>query len=142
MSTNHTTLVGNLTSDPEVKFAQGSGNAYLSFSIAVNHSKEEVSFFNVKAFKELAENITNSLAKGTRVIVIGYTKQESWEDKETGQKRSSVTFYADDVAPSLRWATAVVTKNEYKGGDSNSNSNENSSAPVRSQATLTGDEPF
>ena len=140
MSTNHTTLVGNLTSDPEVKFGQ-SGNAYLSFSIAVNHSKEEVSFLNVKAFKELAENITNSLTKGTRVIVIGYTKQESWEDKETGQKRSSVTFYADDVAPSLRWATAVVTKNEFRG-NSESQSGEASPAPVRQQATLIDESPF
>ena len=142
MSTNHITIVGNLTSDPEVKFSQN-GNAYMQFSVAVNHSKEDVSFFTVKAFKELAENITNSLTKGTRVIVIGYTKQESWEDKETGQKRSSVSFYADDVAPSLRWATASVTKNEFRGNTEGTGNPVSASAePVRSQATLIDESPF
>ena len=72
---------------------------------------ESTSFFDVVAWRELAENATESLARGTRVTVTGRLEQRSWETPE-GQKRSKVEINATDIAASLRWATAKVTKTE------------------------------
>jgi len=119
MTGNTITITGNLTRDPELRFTP-SGQATTSFGIAVNRRwlnrddntwEESTSFFDVVAWRELAENATESLARGTRVTVTGRLEQRSWETPE-GQKRSKVEVVADDVATSLRWATAKVTKNE------------------------------
>ena len=76
--------------------------------------QEATSFFDVICWRELAENVSESLKKGTRVIVTGRLEQRSWE--QDGNKRSVVEINADEVAPSLRWATAKVEKTERRSG--------------------------
>ena len=115
---NTVTVVGNVTRDPELRFAQ-SGMAIAQFGLAWNRRRQdqedEVSFFDVTCFRQLAENVAESIHKGARVVIYGTLEQRSWETDQ-GERRSRVTIIADDVAPSLRWATADVTKNEYRGG--------------------------
>lgn len=118
---NTTTLVGNLTRDPELKFTPAA-KAVVEFGLAVNRRwqvgdewKEEASFFNVNAWESLAENIAESLVKGDRVIVVGELRQRSWETDD-GQKRSVVEVKATSVGPDLTWATAKPVRNEKKGG--------------------------
>ena len=118
---NTVTVVGNVTRDPELRFAQ-SGMAIAQFGVAWNRRRQdqedEVSFFDVTCFRQLAENVAESVKKGARVVVYGTLQQRSWET-DHGDRRSKVEILADDVAPSLRWATAEVTKNEYRGGGDN-----------------------
>jgi single-strand DNA-binding protein len=125
MADNTVTVIGNLTRDPELRYT-GGGQAMAKFGIAVNRRwqnrqtnemEEQTSFFNVVAWRELAENAAESLPKGARVIVTGRLEQRSWETPE-GEKRSVVEITADEIAPSLRWATAKVERTERKGGDS------------------------
>jgi single-strand DNA-binding protein len=115
---NTVTVVGNVTRDPELRFAQ-SGMAIAQFGVAWNRRRQdqedEVSFFDVTCFRQLAENVAESLKKGARVVVYGTLKQRSWET-DNGDRRSKVEILADDVAPSLKWASAEVTRNEYRGG--------------------------
>jgi single-strand DNA-binding protein len=122
---NTISIVGNLTREPELRFAP-SGQATVTFGIAVNRTwtdrqsqerKESTSFFDVVAWGSLAENAATSLAKGTRVVVTGRLEQRSWETQE-GDKRSKVEITADEIAPSLRWATVHVTKNERRSPES------------------------
>lgn len=115
MSDSQVVLVGNLTRDPELRYT-ATGKGVASFSIAVNRRwqangewQEKVSFFNVTAWEPLGENLSASLSKGTRVIVIGRLEQREYEDKE-GNKRSVVEVIADEVGPSLRWARAEVQR--------------------------------
>src|SRR5438128_11669812 len=128
MNGNSVTLVGNVTRDPELRFT-ASGQATASFGLAVNRvwndrqtneRKEAVSFFDVVCWREMAENVSESLQKGARVVVTGRLEQRSWENQE-GEKRSKVEVVADEVGPSLRWATAAITKNDRRtpggGGD-------------------------
>ena len=114
---NTITVVGNVTRDPELRFTQG-GMAVANFGIAWNKRKqdgeEEVSFFNVSCFRQLAENVAESLTKGSRVVVYGMLQQRSW-DTPDGDRRSTVEIIADDVAPSLKWASAEIRKNEFRG---------------------------
>jgi single-strand DNA-binding protein len=114
---NTITVVGNVTRDPELRFTQG-GMAVANFGIAWNRRKqdgeEEVSFFNVSCFRQLAENVAESLSKGSRVVVYGMLQQRSWDTPE-GDRRSAVEIIADDVAPSLKWASAEIRKNEFRG---------------------------
>lgn len=122
---NSVTLIGNVTRDPELKFTNG-GASVIEFGLAYNRKwtdrntqeeREEVSFFDVTAWAGLADNIGNSINKGDRVVVLGRLKQDSWEDKETGKTRSKVVIIADEVSPSLRWATIpTLVKNERSGG--------------------------
>lgn len=120
---NTVTITGNATREPELRFTPG-GQAVASFGLAVNRRwqnrqtqewEESVSFFDVTAWAQLAENAAESVAKGTRVTVTGRLDQRQWETKE-GDKRSKVEIVADDVAVSLRWATAEVTRTEGNGG--------------------------
>ena len=115
---NNVTVVGNITRDPELRFTQA-GMAVASFGLAWNRRKkdgdDEVSFFDVTCFRQLAENVAESLGKGSRVVVSGALQQRSWETQD-GDRRSKVEILADDIAPSLKWATAQVTRNEYRGG--------------------------
>lgn len=122
MNGNSVTLVGNITRDPELRFT-ASGQATASFGLAVNRMwndrqtnerKEAVSFFDVVCWREMAENASESLSKGARVLVTGRLEQRSWETPE-GDKRSKIEVVADEVGPSLRWATAQVTKNDRRG---------------------------
>lgn len=115
---NHASLTGNVTRDPELRFTTG-GRATASFGLAVNRRyqqngewKEDVSFFNVSAWGDLAENICGSFSKGDRVMVSGRLEQRTWDDKTTGDKRSAVELVADEVGGSVKWATVKVTKVE------------------------------
>ncbi|MFA5786009.1 MAG: single-stranded DNA-binding protein [Actinomycetota bacterium] len=119
---NNVVLIGNLTDDPELRFTPN-GAAVANFRIAVNRvynnrngeKVEETDFFRVNVWRGLAENVAESLSKGTRVVVTGRLRSRSWETEE-GQKRSVVEVEADEVAPSLRFATAKVEKTSRGGG--------------------------
>ncbi|GMU78151.1 MAG: single-stranded DNA-binding protein [Acidimicrobiia bacterium] len=124
MADNTVTIVGNVTRDPEVRYTAG-GQANATFGVAVNRRwqnrqtnewEERVSFFNVVCWREMAENVAESIGKGTRVVVTGRLEQRSWET-DNGEKRSVIEIVADEVAPSLRWATATINRNERRGGD-------------------------
>jgi single-strand DNA-binding protein len=119
---NSVTVVGNVTRDPELRFTP-TGQARASFGLAVNRRwqnrqsgewEEAVSFFDVVCWREMAENASESLSRGSRVIVTGRLEQRSWETQE-GEKRSKIEIVADEIGPSLRWATASITKNERRG---------------------------
>ena len=121
MPDNTVTLVGNVTRDPELRFTP-SGQAVATFGLAVNRRwqnrqsnewEEQTSFFDVKCWAQMAENVGESLHRGARVIVSGRLEQRSWET-ENGDKRSKVEVVADEIAPSLRWATVEITKNERR----------------------------
>ena len=125
MADNTVTLVGNVTRDPELRFTP-SGQAVATFGVAVNRRwqnrqtnewEEQVSFFDVKCWAQMAENVSESLTRGARVVVSGRLEQRSWET-EQGDKRSKVEVVADEIAPSLRWATVSITKNERREGGS------------------------
>ena len=150
MADNSVTIVGNLTRDPELRYTPA-GAATCQFGVAVNRvwtdrqtneKKEATSFFNVVAWREMAENAGESLAKGSRVIITGRLEQRSWETQE-GEKRSVVEIVADEIGPSLRWATAQVVRNERRSGDGGTSSGGGASRPVANEAASYGDEePF
>lgn len=115
MADNNVTLVGNITRDPELRFTQG-GRAVATFGIAVNRRyqvngewQEQTSFFNVVAWGQLGENAAASLTKGARVVVNGRLEQREYQTQQ-GEKRTVVEVNADEVAPSLRYATAQVER--------------------------------
>jgi len=119
---NNITISGNITRDPEMRYTP-SGISKVTFGVAVNRSwrnqqsqewEEQTSFFNVVAWRQLAENASASLTKGSRVVVSGRLEQRSWETDQ-GEKRSIVEIVADDIAPSLRFATAEIHKVERSG---------------------------
>jgi single-strand DNA-binding protein len=119
MADNTVTLVGNITREPELRFT-GGGKGVASFGLAVNRRyqvngewQEKVSFFNVVAWDSLGENAAASLHKGHRIIVNGRLEQRDYETKD-GEKRNVVEIVADEIGPSLRWASAEVTKNERR----------------------------
>lgn len=124
MADNSVTLVGNITRDPELRFTPG-GQARAEFGLAVNRvwtdrasneRREQVSFFNIVCWGQLGENAAQSLSKGTRVVVTGRLEQRSYET-QAGEKRDRFEIVADEVGPSLRWATAQVERNDRRGGD-------------------------
>ena len=119
---NSVILVGNITRDPELRFTN-TGQPTASFGLAVNRRwqnrqtqewEEATSFFDVVCWREMAENVSETLTRGSRVMVAGRLEQRSWETQE-GDKRSKVEVVADEIGPSLRWATAQITKNERRG---------------------------
>lgn len=125
---SHVSLTGNVTRDPEIRFTPAQ-LAVVKFGIAVNKSKkvgdqweETPHFFDVTCFGSLADNVAESVTKGARVTVTGELEYQTWEDKETKEKRSKVAVVADDVAVSLKWASAVVTRNEKGSNTSGSGS--------------------
>ena len=124
MATNTVTVIGNLVEDPELRFTP-SGVAMAKIRVAVNRRwrdknndwQEETSFFGGTCWREAAENVAESLQKGARVIISGSLEQRSWETQE-GDKRSIVELRIDEIGPSLRWATASVTRTA-KSSDGN-----------------------
>ncbi|WP_265442527.1 single-stranded DNA-binding protein [Flexivirga meconopsidis] len=119
------TIIGNLTQDPELRFTPN-GAAVANFTVAstprymdrqTNEWKDgETLFMRCSVWREAAENVAESLTRGSRVIVSGRLKSRSWDDKETGQKRSAMELEVDEVGPSLRYATAKVNKTQRGGG--------------------------
>ena len=119
-------VVGNLTADPELRYTQ-SGLAVANFTVAstpkvfdkqTNELKDgDALFLRASVWREFAENVAGSLSKGSRVVVTGRLKQKSYETKE-GEKRTSFELDVDAIGPDLRYATAQVTKSEFKSGQS------------------------
>jgi single-strand DNA-binding protein len=117
MSTS-VTLTGRLTRDPDVKFS-AAGKAVARFAVVTSRRvkdrdsgewrDESTTFWDCVAFGELAQNVADSLEKGTAVVVTGHASQEEWTTKD-GEKRKSLKVVAEDVAASLRWASAKVMK--------------------------------
>jgi single-strand DNA-binding protein len=125
---NQVVIVGNLTDDPELRYTPN-GAAVANFRVAVNRRYKdqsgewkdgETSFFRVNAWRSLGENAAESLTRGSRVVVVGRLRARSWETQE-GETRSTVEIEADELGPSLRWATAKVEKTQRSSGDWNDN---------------------
>ncbi|WP_166876790.1 MULTISPECIES: single-stranded DNA-binding protein [unclassified Salinibacterium] len=118
------TVVGNLTADPELRYTQG-GLAVANFTIAStprtfdrasNDWKDgEALFLRASVWREFAEHVAGSLTKGSRVVATGRLRQRSYETKE-GEKRTSIELEIDEIGPSLRYATAQVTRTSSTGG--------------------------
>jgi single-strand DNA-binding protein len=139
MPDNSITLVGNVTRDPELRFTP-TGQATATFGLAVNRRwqnrqtqewEEQTSFFDIVCWREMAENVGESIVRGARVIVSGRLEQRSWETQD-GDKRSRIEVIADELGPSLRWATAQVVKNERRGPSAGGGNNQGGSRPERS----------
>lgn len=118
------TIVGNLTDDPELRFTP-SGAPVANFTIAstprfmdrqTNEWREgETLFMRCATWRQAAENVAESLERGMRVVAQGRLRQRSFETRE-GEKRNVVEMEVDEIGPSLRWATAKVTKTQRSGG--------------------------
>ncbi|KWX02762.1 Single-stranded DNA-binding protein [Carbonactinospora thermoautotrophica] len=112
------TVVGNLTKDPELRFTQD-GTAVTTFTVAstprvfdraqVEWRDGEPLFLRCTVWRQYAEHVAESLAKGMRVIVVGRLRQRVWEAPD-GSKQTSFEVEVDEVGPALRWATATVKK--------------------------------
>ncbi|WP_323959821.1 single-stranded DNA-binding protein [Arthrobacter sp. JZ12] len=118
------TVVGNLTGDPELRFTP-SGSAVANFTIAStprtfdrqsNEWKDgETLFLRASVWREAAENVAETLTKGTRVVAQGRLKSRSYETKE-GEKRTVMELEVDEIGPSLRYASAKVSRTQRSGG--------------------------
>ena len=149
---NVITIVGNLTDDPELRYTPN-GVAVTNMRVAVNRrmfNKESNSwddkldgYFTVNVWRDHAENVAESLKRGTRVLVTGRLISRSYENKE-GETRWVTEIEADEVCPSLRWATAKVSKvNRSSGGSGGSGGGDSwGSAPPPAQAPAADDVPF
>ena len=122
---NTTTVTGNLTRDPEVRYTR-EGHANVQLGLAVHRRwmdrdskewEESTSFFDVVCWRDLAENAALSLGKGMRVMVTGRLEQRSWETDQ-GERRSKVEIVAEEIGVSLRFTTATVARNDRTGGPS------------------------
>ena len=139
------TVVGNLTSDPELRYTQN-GLAVANFTIAStprtfdrasNDWKDgEALFLRASVWREFAEHVAGSLSKGARVIATGRLKQRNYETKE-GEKRTSFEIEVDEIGPSLRYATAQVTRSS--GGASSGGASRGGAGQGGGQG---GDEPW
>ncbi len=150
-SDNTVTLVGNITDDPELRFTP-SGAAVANFTVAVNRRIRNQDgtwddrldgFFRCNCWRDMAENVAESLQKGARVMVVGRLQQRTWEDSE-GNKRSAFEVQVDEVGPSLRWATATVTKSQRSGGSGGSSGGSGGGdwgAPAPAPAPVGGQAP-
>jgi single-strand DNA-binding protein len=118
------TVVGNLTSDPELRYTQN-GLAVANFTIAStprtfdrqsNEWKDgEALFLRASVWRDFAEHVAGSLTKGSRVIATGRLRQRSYQDRE-GNNRTAIELEVDEIGPSLRYATAQVTRSSGGGG--------------------------
>ncbi len=141
MAFNNTiTITGNVTREPELRFTPA-GAALCEFGVAWNLRKQngddEAMFFNVTCWRSLAENVAESIDKGDRVIVTGRLNWRSWET-DAGEKRQVVDIQAEEVGPSLQWASADVTRNERTDSGPSSDQGASSSA----SNFPTDEEPF
>jgi single-strand DNA-binding protein len=128
---NQVVIVGNLTRDPELRYTPN-GAALVKFGVAVSRRVKDdatgqwkdadTSFFDVTAWRTLAENVAETLSQGTRVVVVGRLRTNTWETPE-GDKRSKVEIEAEEVGPSLKWASAKIEKQGRSSGQSDWNNN-------------------
>jgi single-strand DNA-binding protein len=137
MSDTTVTIAGNLVEDPEVRFPPN-GAAVANLRVAVTARVKDgdtwrdgdTSFYRVSVWRQLAEHAGDSLSKGDRVLVVGRLQQRSWETPE-GDKRSVVEITADEIGPSLKWATTKVERARGNG-----------SGPARSGGQFEDEPPF
>jgi|SRR5680860_502305 len=147
---NQIVIVGNLTDDPELRFTP-QGIPVANFSVAVNRrifNKETNGwddkldgYFRCNIWRDYAENVAQSLTRGTRVLVTGRLTSRSYEDKD-GQTRYVTEVEADEVCPTLKWATAKVDKVNRSGGGNRADSGQGANVPTPSQAPDADDVPF
>jgi single-strand DNA-binding protein len=120
---NHTTIVGNLVDDPELRFTH-TGTPVANLRVAVTQRIQQdggwrdgdTSFLKINVWRGQAEHLADSLTKGDRVMVTGRLRQRNWETPE-GDKRSVTEIEADEVGASLKWATAKVERTSQRGND-------------------------
>jgi single-strand DNA-binding protein len=145
------TVIGNLTADPELRFTP-SGAAVANFTVAstprifdrqTNEWKDgEALFLRCNIWREAAENVAESLTRGSRVIVQGRLKQRSFETRE-GEKRTVIELEVDEIGPSLRYATAKVNKASRSGGGGGGfGGGGGSRQPAQTTSGGTGDDPW
>lgn len=117
------TVIGNLAGDPELRFT-ANGHAVANFTIAQTPREKgqsgqfvdgETLWFRCSVWREAAENVAETLSKGTRVIAHGRLKARSFETK-AGEQRTNWELEVDEIGPSLRWATAQVDRAPRQGG--------------------------
>jgi single-strand DNA-binding protein len=142
------TVVGNLTADPELRFTP-SGAAVASFTVAstprtfdrqTNEWKDgEALFLRCSIWRQAAENVAESLQRGTRVVVSGRLKQRSFETRE-GEKRTVIEMDVDEIGPSLRYATAKVNKTQR--GSSGGYGSGGSAGSESGGGSATSDDPW
>lgn len=108
-------VTGNLVADPELKFANSSGKAYVRLRIAESRGEgKESTFYDVTAYESLAENVTDSLRKGDRVVIDGYFDSARTYQTQSGETRVALDVIANEVTPSLKWATVTVVRKEKR----------------------------
>jgi single-strand DNA-binding protein len=152
------TIIGNLTDDPELRFTPNGGHAVAKFRVAstprtfdrnTNEWKDgEALFMQCVVWRQVAENVAESLHRGSRVIVVGRLTQRRYETQE-GEKRTAMELQVDEIAPSLRYATAKVQKMSRTGGGQNGQTgqhsdpwaNRNTSDPWASPRAAQDEEP-
>jgi single-strand DNA-binding protein len=117
--TSHTSISGNLTRDPEIRYTR-EGRVVATLGIAIEHRyqqngewESETSFLDATCWGELAENVALSLTKGARVMLTGRLRLNVWD--QDGERRSKVELVVEDIGPSLRWATAEVSRMDRHG---------------------------
>ena len=139
MADNTITLVGNLTRDPELRFTTG-GKGFASFGIAVGRRyqvngewQEQTSYFNIVAWGQMGENAAATFTKGMRVIVSGRLEQREYQNRE-GEKRTAIEINADEIGPSLRWATASVERTPRAEGGGNAGGGARGGSPAGGNA--------
>ena len=119
---NYVTFIGNLTDDPELRYTQG-GTPVTTIRLASNRrwndrdgqQQEETTYLNVTCWRDMAENVAESLHKGDRALAIGRLKVRSYENRE-GQTVWTTEIEADEIAPSLRWARTSISRTGGAGG--------------------------
>lgn len=144
------TVVGNLTADPEMRYTN-SGVPFASFTIAstprtfdrqTNEWKDgEALFLRATVWREFAEHVANSLTKGTRVVARGNLRQRSYDDKD-GQRRTSYELDIDEIGPSLRYATAQVTRAQSRGQGGGFGAQPSGQSDWGRPAAQSGDNPW
>jgi single-strand DNA-binding protein len=140
-------LVGNLTDDPELRFTPN-GAAVANFRLAVtprvregdSWKDGETSFFRINVWRQQAENVAETLQKGARCIVVGRLRTRSWETPE-GEKRSVTEVEADEIGPSLKFATAKVERSSRGGSGGGGGGDWAGSAAGASKGGQFNDEP-
>ena len=147
-SDNQVVLVGNLTADPELKFTSN-GVAVANFRVAVTARVRDgnawrdgdTSFYRITCWRDLAEHVTDSLGKGDRVLVVGQLRMRSWETPE-GEQRSVTEVEADEIGPSLKFATAKVERSSYGGGSGGGGDHAGDSAGANRGGQFSDEPPF
>jgi single-strand DNA-binding protein len=153
MADANVTMVGNCTRDPELRFT-ASGMQVTTLGLAVNNRRqnrqsgeweEETSFIDVTCFGQMAENVAETCTKGSRVLVTGRLRVRTYE-KRDGGTGVSVEVVADEIGPSLRWATAQIVRNERREGGFDGGSGGGAAPRAASSAPAAGydmdEEPF